>query len=117
MKSQESRSNRELTAVLQLLSGAGVGRYPVGPEFGELLPNVDGALGEPGLELREAIAELTWEPTNKAKQAVLQEKLRQWHAAVAARERALAAGGAVSAEEGVPAPPALAQYDSSVASE
>ena len=54
MKSQESRSNRELTAVLQLLSGAGVGRYPVGREFGELLPNVDGALGEPGLELREA---------------------------------------------------------------
>ena len=82
--------------------------------FGELLPNVEGALGEPGLELREAIAELTWEPTNKAKQAVLQEKLRQWHAAVAARERALAAGGAVSAEEGVP--PALAQNDSGVAS-
>ena len=117
MKSQESRSNRELAAVLQLLSGAGVGRYPVGREFGELLPNADGALGEPGLELREAIAELTWKPKDREKQAAFDRKLALWRHAAVAAQRALPAGGAVSAEEGVPAPPALAQYDSSVASE
>ena len=70
--------------------------------------------GVAGIELRHAVAELTWKPKDREMQAAFDRKLALWRHAAVAAQRALPAGGAVSAEEGVP--PALAQNDSGVAS-
>ena len=77
-------------------------------------PTRTAPLGVAGIELRHAVAELTWKPKDREKQAAFDRKLALWRHAAVAAQRALPARGAVSAEEGVP--PALAQNDSGVAS-
>ena len=115
-KSRHAHSTHDVSHILRLLNQAGVGRYEAGGFFVEALPNADGPLGVAGIELRHAVAELTWKPKDREMQAAFDRKLALWRHAAVAAQRALPARGAVSAEEGVPAPPALAQYDSGVAS-
>ena len=40
-----------------------------------------------GIELRHAVAELTWKPKDREMQAAFDRKLTLWHAAVAERQR------------------------------
>jgi hypothetical protein len=113
-KSRHAHSTHDVSHILRLLNQAGVGRYEAGGFFVEALPNADGPLGVAGIELRHAVAELTWKPKDREKQAAFDRKLALWRHAAVAAQRALPARGAVSAEEGVP--PALAQNDRGVAS-
>ena len=76
-----------MSHILRLLNQAGVGRYEAGGFFVEALPNADGPLGVAGIELRHAVAELTWKPKDREMQAAFDRKLTLWHAAVAERQR------------------------------
>ena len=46
--------------MVELLNQAGVGRYRVGGQFGERVPKAGSELFQVGVEVREAIAELTY---------------------------------------------------------
>lgn len=64
-ESKKKKTPDALQQVIALLNEAGIGRYQAHSSFGELVPNATCELGRTGIQLREAIAQLTFEPGDK----------------------------------------------------
>ena len=81
-KSGKKKSVQEVQGVVEMLNQAGVGRYSVGGQLGERVPKAGSKLGQAGVKVREAIAELTYTPGDRALRKNLNSALRAWRAAL-----------------------------------
>ena len=88
-KMGQEKSPEAVREAVQWLNEAGVGRYDVGGQPAERVPNASGALGAKAIALREAFAELSYDLKSEELTTTFETALKDW------REAASAARGAV----------------------